>query len=396
MQRTLREGFTTGTAAAAATAAAVASLLGAGLPATVLITLPPFLPATPGVGEFRPGPEARLAVPVAGGGPLPDGSAWAEVIKDGGDDPDATHGARITARAALQPFAPGEYNGPPLQAPDVGRTVTLYSGEGIGLVTLPGLPVTVGEAAINPAPRRQITFAALEAAAARAHTGPLHILLAVPDGRERARRTMNARLGILGGISLLGVHGTVRPFSHDAWKATISQGMDVAAALHLPEVLCSTGRRSERLGFALYPHLAPQAGIQAADFAAHAARTAGRHGFTRLIWVCFPGKLLKLAQGLEWTHAASAAADLHLLARFCAEAGADAELAQAVAALPTATGAFALLTEAPAVRAAVLRRLGQAARNALAVWLAEGASPTAPPDLRLHVFSLDQELALTL
>ena len=156
------------------------------------------------------------------------------------------------------------------------QTIVLYGGKGVGTVTLPGLPVVVGEPAINPEPRKQIAVAAHAAARAAGYNGPLHLLLSVPDGEERARRTLNGRLGIVGGISILGTRGTVRPYSHDAWKCAVAQGMDVAVALGLREILLATGRRSERLGLALHPELPPQAGIQAADYAAFSLREAAR------------------------------------------------------------------------------------------------------------------------
>jgi cobalt-precorrin-5B (C1)-methyltransferase len=338
-----------------------------------------------------------LLVPVRDGGLGSGESAWAEVVKDGGDDPDVTNGARIRARVAKVPFpACGSARGKPVSAPICGATVTLYGGKGIGLVTLSGLPVPPGEPAINPQPRRQIAWAAREAAEAAGYAGPLHVLLEIPDGEERGRRTMNARLGIVGGLSVLGTQGTVRPFSHEAWKATIDQGISVAAALGLPRILFSTGRRSERLGFGLYPELPPRAGVQAGDYAAHAVRSAARCGFDSILWVCFPGKLLKLAQRLEWTHAESAATDIALLGRLCAEAGGEAAMIRNVAALPTATGAFSLMAEAPPVHAAVLRRLAGKAFAVLRGWLDEARPGPDSPDLRLHVFSLEGELLLVL
>jgi cobalt-precorrin-5B (C1)-methyltransferase len=279
-----------------------------------------------------------------------------------------------------------------------GATVTLYGGKGVGVVTLPGLPVRPGEPAINPEPRRQIARAEREAAQAAGYEGPLHILLEIPDVLERSRRTMNARLGILGGISILGTQGTVRAFSHDAWKAAIDQGLAVASALGLSRILFSTGRRSERLGFGLYPDLAPQAGVQVGDFAGHAVRSAAQYRFAMLLWACFPGKLLKLAQGLEWTHARNAAADISLLARYCGEAGGRADMVRDVAAMPTASGAFSLLAEEPRIHAAVLLRLTERAyevmRNRLDAALDAAIGGPPAPALRIHVFSLERESLL--
>lgn len=392
----LREGFSTGTAAAAAAYAAVLRLLGGAAPAVATVALPPFADGLP----LFSGARQRLSVAVADSGAEPDGTAWAAVIKDGGDDPDATHGARIIVHASRQaPRVPREpLHGPVILsggAPGHGP-IHIYGGRGVGLVTLPGLPVAPGEPAINPEPRKQIACAALEAAERHAFPGPLHLLIRVPEGVTRAKRTMNARLGITGGISILGTRGTVRPFSHEAWKAAISQGISVAAALGLDTILFSTGRRSERLGFMLYPDLAARCGIQAADFVAFAIREAAGRGFARIVWCCFPGKLLKLAQGLEWTHAKSATADIAMLARYCADAGGDAGLTAGVAAMPTATGAFALMAQNPAIHAAVLRRIGNQAFAALLCWLREGCSGPGCPDLTLCVFSTEERLLLRL
>ncbi|MCL1939060.1 MAG: cobalt-precorrin-5B (C(1))-methyltransferase CbiD [Desulfovibrionaceae bacterium] len=397
----LREGFTTGTAAAAAAHAAVIRLLGDKALDTVAVALPPFL-ETP---ALLPETDLRLSIPIVANGMEPgSNSAWAAVIKDGGDDPDATHGVSVIVHAATHPFpaSAGAMHGPVSLAsgllPPGQGPVHLYSGAGIGLVTLPGLPVVPGEPAINPEPRKQITFAALEAATHYGYSGPLHLLISVPEGTERARKTLNARLGITGGISILGTRGTVRPYSHEAWKATISQGISVASSLGLDTLLFSTGRRSERLGFGLYPELAPQCGIQVADFAAFALREIAGCGFARIIWCCFPGKLLKLAQGLEWTHANSAEADIAMLAQYCAESGGSDALAAAVAALPTATGAFALMARTPAIHDAVLRRVGSRAFAVLQAWLARSGSCCASccPGLTLCVFSMQETLLLRL
>lgn len=230
------------------------------------------------------------------------------------------------------------------------------------------------------------------------YAGDLHILICAEDGEDRAKRTLNARLGILGGISILGTRGIVRPYSHEAWKSAIRQGMDVAHALGLEQLLLSTGRRSERLGFGLYPGLPPQAGIQVADFAAFALREATSKPFRHLVWLCFPGKLLKLAQGLEWTHAKEAPADMGMLADLCKDEDCPAHLLGELESMPTAAGVFALLQEkSETVHNAVLNRLGRKAHKIMGTWL-EGARPGwhATNTLSLHVFSLTGELLFTL
>lgn len=353
MSRALREGFTTGTAAAAAAkAAAILLLTGKAVP-DVEVPLPA---------------GGRLRVSVAACAREGAG-ARATVVKDGGDDPDATHGAAIECLVRLDADGPR-------------GSVAIAGGRGVGLVTRPGLPVPPGEPAINPAPRRQIETAVREALASAAcaegaggpdpsghaagadFTGEVSVLVEVPDGEAIARRTLNPRLGILGGISILGTRGTVRPYSHEAWAATVSQGLDVARAAGLGEICCSTGGRSERLLMALRPDLPELAFIQAADHFAHAMAEAGRKGFGRATWGVFFGKLVKQAQGIGQTHARHARADMRALADLCADLGADAGRAAAVTAANTALHAMEILEPDPALPAILSELCRRAARQA--------------------------------
>uniref|UniRef100_A0A7C3W805 Cobalt-precorrin-5B C(1)-methyltransferase n=1 Tax=Fundidesulfovibrio putealis TaxID=270496 RepID=A0A7C3W805_9BACT len=308
----LRQGFTTGSAAAAAAVAALELLLRDVALDAADIPLPP---------------GGRLAVPVArvereGGG------VRARVVKDAGDDPDATHGALIECLAERAPGPPGQ--------------VELLAGRGVGRVTLPGLPVAPGQPAINPAPRAQIVAAAREAAARAGYAGALRLLIEVPDGEALARRTLNPRLGIVGGISILGTQGVVKPFSHAAWLATIDAGLDVARAAGQATAALSTGRRSERLLMARLPELPALCFVQAADHFGHGTRRAASGGFTTIVWGCFFGKLAKMAQGLESTHAHAAALDFALLTRLAREAGVDAQTARGMARANTARHALDL------------------------------------------------------
>ena len=418
MKRPLREGFTTGTAAAAAAAAAVAVLFGEPSASVVTIPLPPFTRVD---GRVEWACNARLDVPVCrsipsvrAASPSSARAASASVIKDGGDDPDATHGMTIIVHASFRPFSQdveAAFSGavsedlpplssPPLLAPGFPNPVFLYAGRGIGRVTLPGLPVPPGEAAINPQPRRQIAASACEAANRHGYSGPLYLYIAVPEGVERAAHTLNARLGIVGGISILGTSGIVRPYSHEAWRAAIEQGMSVSAAAGVHTLLLSTGRRSERALFRLYPELPAVAGVQAADFASFSLRRAVCGPFSRVAWGCFPGKLLKLAQGLEWTHAKTAPADIPLLGRLWLEHGGSEGTAQAISAMPTAVGAFALMREdSSAAHDAVLRALAERAAAVMLGWmreereLCEKAGPL--PEVFLHIFTLEGEVLLS-
>ncbi|MDE6734899.1 MAG: cobalt-precorrin-5B (C(1))-methyltransferase CbiD [Desulfovibrio sp.] len=375
--RPLREGFTTGTAATAAALAALSLLLQGSAPARVPTPLPP----------IAEGPRAWLDVPVSacGAGPAPElaprpglcpagaACAHARVRKDGGDDPDATNGALITASVFLQPGASAAH-------------ITLEGGPGVGRVTLPGLPVPVGESAINPGPRAQLRYALTHALSQLADEGPaLTVVISVPGGEELARHTLNPRLGIRGGISILGTQGTVRPYSHAAWRATVAQGLSVARATGCRAVCLSTGRRSEVLLMRRYPELPEQAFVQAADFARFSLSEAGRLPLERLVWGCFFGKLAKLAQGLEYTHAREAPLDMPALAALCAEAG--AACAPAVARCVTAAHALELLLADPA-RDAALAAVGARA------WAT--ARRFAGRAVTLHLFHTDGRELLTL
>ncbi|WP_165078165.1 MULTISPECIES: cobalt-precorrin-5B (C(1))-methyltransferase CbiD [unclassified Desulfovibrio] len=375
--RPLREGFTTGTAATAAALAALSLLLQGSAPASVPTPLPP-------IEEV---PRAWLDVPVraCAPGPAPElagqpqlcpagaPAAYARVRKDGGDDPDATNGALITASVFLQPGALAPH-------------ITLEGGPGVGRATLPGLPVPVGEAAINPGPRAQLRFALTHALAELdGGSRALTVVLSVPWGEELARHTLNPRLGIRGGISILGTQGTVRPYSHAAWRATVAQGLSVARATGCRTVCLATGRRSEALLMRRYPELPEQAFVQAADFARFALSEAGRLPLERLAWGCFFGKLAKLAQGLEYTHAREAPLDMAALAALCADAG--AACAPEVARCVTAAHALELLLTDPA---------GSAALAAVGARAAATARRFAGRAVTLHLFHTDGRELLTL
>lgn len=377
----LREGFTTGSAATAAAMAAFGGLLGLSFPDAVDCPLPPFR-ETP---DAPPLPAGRLSIPVETAA-LCGETATATVIKDGGDDPDATHRARIEANVELLDPALAVPAGEELEILMPGPLpLLLRGGPGVGRVTLPGLPVAVGEPAINPVPRRQIQAGLREVAARCGYRGGARVTLSVHDGESIARKTLNPRLGILGGISILGTHGTVRPYSHDAWKASILEGLNVARAVGCPRVFLSTGRRSERLLQDLFPLDREQAFIQVADFAEFSLHSAVETGFHTLVWGCFFGKLVKLAQGLGHTHAHAAPLEMEQLARWCADAasGDTRELTRAVAACTTANQALEFILPRPDADD-MLRALALRAKA-----VAESFAPGAHVDMIL--FSMDDD-----
>lgn len=392
MNRTepLREGFTTGSAATAAVVAALRRLLYGEQPGIVRILPPP-----------RAEIQTPLHIPVAScaSGPAPDvrgllsrcpsvlseGVAHACVIKDGGDDPDATHKADIRATAAL--LAAPDFPPDAILLEAGPLPLYLVGGPGIGRVTLPGLPVPVGQPAVNPAPREQMCAAVRTLLSSRSlppGAAALLLVLSAPEGRSIAAHTFNPRLGIVDGISILGTQGTVRPFSHAAWQASIAQGIAVAEATACPGLGMTTGRRSEKLLMARYPDWPVQAFVQVADFAAFSLRHAGRSSLPQLVWGCFFGKAVKLAQGHASTHAKDAVLDMARLAALCAGQG----VAQADALTSCVTAAHALtllLDSGPAGIRAVAAVAGEAART---------ASRFAGRPVRVHIFADDgSELA---
>ncbi len=321
-RKELRQGFATGTAAAAAAQGALYELLARPCPDQVEVTLP-------GGGS--------LSIPLSRHG-RHGARGEAVVIKDAGDDPDVTNGAEIGARVWR------------LESPGAGEDITLLGGEGVGRVTKPGLPVAVGEPAINPVPRRMIRRALRQVWDKLCPGEPLRLRVEifVPRGEELARHTLNPRLGIVGGISILGTTGLVKPFSHQAYRATIASSLRVAQAAGLSHIGFSTGGKSEGYLKALLPDLPEEAFIQMGDYVRFALKVAAHMGFPEITAAAFFGKALKIAQGFGHTHASRGLADLRDLGHWTLDLTGDAVLAQAVAGANTARQALELLGAAGA------------------------------------------------
>lgn len=367
--RPLREGFTTGSAAAAAAYAATLALCGNHVPATVEVCPPPqsTLPA-----------GTTIPVPVFSSS-REGGVARATVIKDGGDDPDATHGAAIVAEVQRVPT-----NG-----------IEVLGGTGVGVVTCEGLPVPVGSAAINPGPLAQIA-----AMVRRADPTPAHgyrVTISVPDGEAIARKTLNARLGIVGGISILGTRGTVKPYSHASWQATVEQSLDVAHAQGARRAAFSTGGRTERLLAAhLQDHgveVLPAAQVQAADFFGVAMAGAAARGFAHVHWGVYPGKLAKQACGTPYTHARSIPVDFASLAVQAAALGADPHTCIAVARARTVRHVVDMLRSVGVLGRFVASLVAQARSHA--VRLAAQQAACGSLAVTYTVFDFDDTLLYT-
>ncbi|HEX8630017.1 MAG TPA: cobalt-precorrin-5B (C(1))-methyltransferase [Catenuloplanes sp.] len=349
----LRTGWTTGTCASAAARAAAQLLLTGDAPDWVEVALPSGRRVTFAVeraellgpvdptGWVGPAePAERGAATGPRGAVAADRAARAVVVKDAGDDPDVTNGALLTATVCWRP-TPG---------------IALYGGEGVGVVTRPGLGLTVGGPAINPVPRRMITQAVAEVVGERG----TQVVISVPDGERMARKTTNRRLGILGGISILGTTGIVRPFSTASWRASVIQAVRVAAAQGEPAIVLCTGGRTEQGAVALLPELPEVCFVEVGDFTGAALRTAVDHGMTRVVFVGMVGKLTKLAAGVLMTHYTRSAVDTGLLGRLTAQAGGAPALAERVDGANTARHAYELWAEAgllPAAGDALCRRV---------------------------------------
>ncbi|QVL50387.1 MAG: cobalt-precorrin-5B (C(1))-methyltransferase [Thiocapsa sp.] len=342
-----RTGWSTGACAAAAAAAAARGLETGVVPETIEILLP----------EDRRPSFAIIEGRLIESGVQVGSGAQAAVIKDAGDDPDATHGARIVATVVRLADAPGE--------------VHLLGGEGVGRVTRAGLGLTVGEAAINPGPRAYITANVRAAAPTRLSREGLAVTISVPDGERIAKRTLNARLGILGGISILGTTGVVYPYSTASFKATIRQGVQVALAQGQETVVFTTGRRTERHSMTRYPELPEICFVQMGDFVGAALDAAREAGLKRIVIGAMVGKLTKIAQGLKITHARKAEVDMQLLARLVADAGGDPALCARVLEGDTARWAAELVAEA-GLTGAFHQALTRAVAALVAQGLAEG------------------------
>jgi len=306
----LRRGWTTGACATAAAKAAFAALVTGEFPDPVAVTLPR--------GER---PSFTLAVTRKDAS-----SATAGVIKDAGDDPDVTHGALVCATVRVGAAGAG---------------VSFRAGEGVGTVTRAGLPIAPGEPAINPVPRRMIRDAIEEIAAAAGRTADAEVEISIPGGEALAAKTLNGRLGIVGGLSILGTTGIVVPYSCSAWIHSIHSGIDVARAAGLSHIAGATGAGSEAGAQKLYD-LPEIALIDMGDFVGGMLKYLRRHPVPRVTIAGGVAKMTKLAQGLTDLHSKRGEVDRVELANLAAAAGGSAQLCARIVAANTAAEAFAL------------------------------------------------------
>jgi cobalt-precorrin-5B (C1)-methyltransferase len=299
--KNMRTGFTTGACAAAAAKAAARVLVRGEALSQIETTLPNREKVTFAIHRCERGDDAVLC----------------SVIKDAGDDPDCTHGAELVATVALRPV-PG---------------VEIRGGPGVATVTLPGLGLEVGAPAVNAIPRKNITEMVQEELPSGC--GAV-VTISVPRGEEMAKETLNARLGLVGGISILGTSGIVRPYSTAAFRASIVQAIDVARERGSRVLVLTTGGKSEAYAMKLFAGLPEEAFIQMGDFVGAAIKHCAKRGLEKAVIVGMIGKLSKIANGKMQTHAAGSEVNIELLASFAEAAGGDASLCEQLRAANTA------------------------------------------------------------
>ena len=346
-ERSLRRGWTTGACATAAAKSAFGALLTGSFEDPVTITLPR---------------GNRVQFVLARHRKVP-GAATAAVVKDAGDDPDVTHGALV--EATVRKSAGG---------------VRFRAGPGVGTVTKPGLPVEPGEPAINPVPRRMIAAAIAEVAEAHGVPGDAEVEVSIPGGEELARKTMNPRLGIVGGLSILGTTGIVVPYSCAAWIHSIYSGIDVARATGLTHVAGATGSTSEA-AVQRYYDLSESALIDMGDFVGGMLKYLRRNPVPRVTVAGGVAKMTKLAQGRLDLHSRKGAVDLPALAAVAREVGASEAAAEAIAEANTTALAFRI---AEGEGLALGDEIARAARRT-----AEAA--VAGADIEIDVLLFDRE-----
>lgn len=308
----LRTGLTTGVCATAAAVAAGRIALGGNRLDMVPITLPRGTCVEVAINDQSARPRG----------------AEAGVIKNAGDDPDATHGARVWVQVE----------------PNRNTGINFCAGSGVGTVTKPGLQLAVGEPAINPVPRQMIREHLEDMAGQLGFNGGFKVIVGVNNGERIAQRTMNARLGIIGGLSILGTTGIVRPFSCSAYVASIHQALDVARVNGCQRVACCTGGTSENVARAFY-QLDDMGVIEMGDMFGAVLKYLRRHPLPAIALVAGFGKLSKFAQGHLDTHSRKCSIDLAFLSEQARIVGADACLAARIQAANTSIEALQACVE---------------------------------------------------
>ena len=301
-KRSLRTGYTTGTCAAAATKAALSALVSGNKLPKVNVSLPK---------------DKHIVIDIAWIKFVDEKSVTASVIKDGGDDPDVTNGAEIWSTVSLL---------------ESSNKIMVDGGIGVGRVTKPGLGLEIGKAAINPTPLKMINQAIGEILEKQQKNRyGLSILISVPKGEEIAKRTDNPRLGIIGGISILGTTGIVIPYSTASFAASIRQSIDVSIAMGSDSVILTTGGRSEDFARSIFGNsIADHAYIQIGDFIGFSIKQCAIKKIKKAYVIGFIGKLTKMAMGVKQTHVKGSNVDMNFLATLAIRCGANNDLVKKI------------------------------------------------------------------
>jgi cobalt-precorrin-5B (C1)-methyltransferase len=299
----LRTGYTTGTTAAAATKGALYALIDRPVE-EVTVSLPKGRTATLKIAWTK----------------IDGGKVTCAAIKDGGDDPDATHGAEICSTVSFNKNA---------------GQISIDGGKGVGRVTKPGLGLEMGKAAINPTPMKMLEQSVREVAGDQLKKQGVDVVISVPKGEEIAKKTDNPRLGIMGGISILGTTGIVLPYSTASFAASIRQSLDVAIAMGADTAVLTTGGRSEDFAKGLFK-LPDHCFVQMGDFAGYSIKQCANKKLRKAIIAGFIGKLTKMAMGVKQTHVAGSHVDMEFMARLAAECKAPPNVVQEIRGANTA------------------------------------------------------------
>jgi cobalt-precorrin-5B (C1)-methyltransferase len=300
----LRSGYTTGTTATAATKAALYALISGKPVQDVTVQLPKGGAATLKIAWTKMNGHAVTSA----------------AIKDGGDDPDATHGAEICSTV--------------FYSNDIGK-IKIDGGKGVGRVTKPGLGLQIGEAAINPTPMKMLVEAVVQVANEQLKSHGIGVEVTVPKGEEIARKTDNPRLGIMGGISILGTTGIVLPYSTASFAASIRQSLDVAIAMGADTVVLTTGGRSEDFAKVLFK-FQDHCFVQMGDFSGYSVKQCATKKIKKAIIAGFIGKLTKMAMGVKQTHVAGSHVDMEFMARLAIQCNASPDVASEIRGANTA------------------------------------------------------------
>lgn len=313
----LKTGFTTGAAAAAAAKGALYLLLKGEPPKSVRI-------------DFIGGGHREIDLHSCHGN---GNKAVCTVIKDAGDDPDVTHKAEIGACVEIADSPVSE--------------ILITGGKGVGNVTKPGLEIPPGEPAITSGPRKMIRTGVSDLLSETETSGKISVRVEifVPQGEDLAKRTLNSRLGIIGGISILGTTGIVRPMSHEAYITSIGSALSVARACGIKQVFFTTGRRSEKHAQRIWSDAQEEAFIQSGDFFKHSLELASETAFETVVLTVFFGKALKMAYGIPHTHAAKADMRMKRLSQWAFQITGDPIIAQRILGANTARQAFFMVKD---------------------------------------------------